>query len=371
MKNIRCRPFVVTFAITSTTAATSPRVNVLTLLTLFVLSTLNPQLSTFAQGSLTPPGPPGPTLKTLQQVEPRTPLNTLAGDSSSLFIVNQPGSYYLTTNVVVGAGTNAIRIMTNDVVIDLNGFTLYGTPSRNAIGTGGPNLGRVRIHNGQLIGWGGGIDFVVNGVVTNAIFEDLQCSLSGASSFNYGIGCLGEGSRVSRCSVSGLSGAFSTALYVADHGLIDGCSVANCYAGILVGSDCVVKDCRIRACAGNDGLRAGSSCVVQHNVVAACKFGMSFGDACVITDNSCQNSAPGGGFNISGNFSRIENNESIGNAGSGFISQGSTTNNVVVRNVARGNSSGNYNLNSTDVVGPLINSSGTITNNNPWANFSY
>ncbi len=329
-------------------------------------------LALVGQGSLTPQGPPGPTMKTLAQIEPRTPLNTVAGDSSALFIVNQPGSYYLTTNVVAGVGTTAIRIITNDVVIDLNGFTLYGTSSRHAIQTFGPNVGRVRIHNGQINGWAGGVDFVSNGVVTNAIFEDLQFNLSSASSFAYGIGSSGDGARIIRCSISGLSGSSSTAISLGDHGLIDSCGVASCYAGIVAGSDCVVKNCRIRACLGDDGLRVGSACLVEHNLALACKYGIVFADACVITDNSCQNSTVGHGFSTSGNFSRVENNVAIGNAGNGFASATSTTtNNVVIRNVARGNAFGNYGFNSTDAVGPIITASGTIANNSPWANFSY
>ena len=68
-----------------------------------LLSTLAFQLSTFAQGGLTPPGAPGPTMKTLQQIEPRTPI------SSITFVISQPGSYYLTTNLTAVSGHESGR----------------------------------------------------------------------------------------------------------------------------------------------------------------------------------------------------------------------------------------------------------------------
>src|SRR6478609_1827254 len=93
---------------------TTFKLGVLTLL----LSALNSQLLTFAQGSLTPPaGAPAPVMKSLSQIEPRTPV------SSAPFTINQPGSYYLTTNLTISSGT-AITIATNDVTLDLNGFAL-------------------------------------------------------------------------------------------------------------------------------------------------------------------------------------------------------------------------------------------------------
>src|SRR3974390_2750650 len=86
-----------------------------------LLSTLNPQLSTiFAQGSLTPPGAPAPTMKSLDQIEARTPIS-----SAPITIIN-PGSYYLTTNLTVATG-NAISIATNDVTLDLSGWTISST----------------------------------------------------------------------------------------------------------------------------------------------------------------------------------------------------------------------------------------------------
>ena len=62
-------------------------------------------------GPLTPPaGPVGPTYKTLSEVEPRTALNAAntPGDASNLFIISQPGSYYLTGPI--STGLTAIRI---------------------------------------------------------------------------------------------------------------------------------------------------------------------------------------------------------------------------------------------------------------------
>src|SRR6266851_1180042 len=97
-------------------------------LTLTLLSTLNPQLSTFGQGNLTPPAAPAPTMKSLAQIEPRTPI------SSAPYSISSPGSYYLTSNLSVTNG-DAITITANQVTLDLNGFTLSST-APSLTGTG-------------------------------------------------------------------------------------------------------------------------------------------------------------------------------------------------------------------------------------------
>jgi hypothetical protein len=142
-------------------------------LTVLALSTLNSQLSTaFAQGSLTPPGQPAPTMKSADQIEPRTIVNAVntPGDATSLFIIRQPGSYYLTTNLTVSTG-DGIDINTNNVTLDLNGFTIASTAA-SATGNGillASGLSDITIYNGHIRGGvtnnGSG---VYGGVITTA-----------------------------------------------------------------------------------------------------------------------------------------------------------------------------------------------------------
>lgn len=76
-------------------------------------------------GPLNPaPGPiastPGP--------EPRIPVNqeNTPGNSANTFVISQPGSYYLTGNVLGEAGKNGIRITSSNVTLDLMGFECRG-----------------------------------------------------------------------------------------------------------------------------------------------------------------------------------------------------------------------------------------------------
>src|SRR5579862_9533350 len=87
--------------------------------------------SALGQGALTPPGAPAPTMKSLDQVEARTPVDAIhmPGGASDEFIISQPGSYYLTTNIVGVSSKRGINISNSDVTLDLNGFALLGTPS--------------------------------------------------------------------------------------------------------------------------------------------------------------------------------------------------------------------------------------------------
>ncbi|MBC8010583.1 MAG: hypothetical protein H7067_10860 [Burkholderiales bacterium] len=95
--------------------------------------------SAYGQGSLTPPGAPAPTMKSLEQLsaqiaatEPRIPINNITAPPASglgaVHYITQPGSYYLTGNLVVPADmTTGIYIGSANVTLDLGGFTISHT----------------------------------------------------------------------------------------------------------------------------------------------------------------------------------------------------------------------------------------------------
>lgn len=101
---------------------------------LFYVLVFAAPVTVLAQGSLTPPGQPAPTMKTLDQIEPRTPISALP------FSISSPGSYYLTGNLTATADGASITVSADDVMIDLNGFTLAaGSTAGHRDFRGSPN----------------------------------------------------------------------------------------------------------------------------------------------------------------------------------------------------------------------------------------
>ena len=163
---------------------------------LVLLSTANLQIpAVHAQGSLAPPGAPAPMMKSLAQIEPRIPI------SSAPLIITNAGSYYLTTNITVSSG-NAITINSNDVTLDLSGFTISSTDPGNTgsaillnSGPGSVILQNVTILNGFIRG-------TVTGIGSGSY------SGSGFSSgIARGFGFAPENVRIANISVSGCMGS--------------------------------------------------------------------------------------------------------------------------------------------------------------------
>ena len=85
-------------------------------------------ISTVSAGDLDPTGAPGSTMKPLDEVEPRRPVNSenTPGDLAALYVISEPGSYYLTDNITISF-RHAIRIDAADVTLDFMGYRLWSS----------------------------------------------------------------------------------------------------------------------------------------------------------------------------------------------------------------------------------------------------
>ena len=206
-----------------------------------LLSALHPPLSTvLAQGPLAPPGGPAPTMKTLDQVEARTPI---AGGTSTRSI-NASGSYYLTGNINISDGSNAIVIAADNVTLDLNGFAIVST-SNSAAGAGVLITGErrsVAITNGNISGSvayvGGGDQFTGPGFAHGIRID------SGV-----------EGARVSHVSVSGCDQDAILVFSSGRNSTVTDCTVAVAGGTGIIAS--VVHNSSVRECGGS-GISANS-----------------------------------------------------------------------------------------------------------------
>jgi hypothetical protein len=279
---------------------------------IFATSFLGFQFSAFAQGNLTPPGAPAPTMKSLDQIEARTPVDAIhtPGDFSDEFIISQPGSYYLTTNIVGVNAKYGILITTNNVTLDLNGFSILGVPG----GYGGISVPQgpyyyLAVRNGTISGWAGS---GISSYIRNSTFENLNIS----GNLN-GIVCL-------------------------DNTVIQNCNISsNAIGGITVsGNGCTILD---NVCNGNNSTNGINNASIYLN--------------------SANNRVEGNHICGSG----------VAGSGIFVIGVGGATNNIIVRNSVISGGTKNYSVNASQIVGPLITNavSGFITNSNPWANFSF
>lgn len=265
--------------------------------------------SVSAQGSLTPPGAPAPMFKTLQQIEPRTPVDagTTPGNFLAQFIINQPGSYYLASNIVGVTGKRGIQIEASNVTLDLSGFSLIGvTGALHGIYFPFTTTTNVTVRNGVIIGWTGGAG--VYHLASNAIMDRLVVS----------------GNNV----------------------------------GIQIGHASEVRHCTVNNSSQNGIFMIGSGGLILNNYCAG---------------NNTANSSGYAAINAFGSRNRIEGNQvtGTGSLGYGIYIPNGATNNVIIRNFVSGQGANSYFTPAGQLVGPIISTLGTITNGNPWANFSY
>ena len=120
-----------------------------------------------------PPGPIDETMKPLDVVEARTPVGpeTTPGDAGSVYVIDEPGSYYLVENLVGVSGQSGIRVEADNVTLDLNGFVVDG----NSVGLTGIDAAAfpetLVVKNGTVRDWtGDGVDLRSD----SAVASDLR-----------------------------------------------------------------------------------------------------------------------------------------------------------------------------------------------------
>ena len=243
-------------------------------------------VSSFAwAGPLTPAaGPVTGSYKTLSEVEPRIAVNATntPGDNATLFIINQPGSYFLTGNINTSAMRSAIRINSDDVTIDLSGFTING--SGDSIGTASGILATAPHRN--IVIRGGGIrgfrGYGIIGPMSLAHFEDLAIA-------NCGLGQLevlnADNSIARNIRITAIAG--EAALTLGNNALVEDCTVEGGFLGISIQSGTITR-CTVANVAGV-GIRSGGG---------------------IVSDCTVSNITNAGSFNnggiVAGNGTRIE-----------------------------------------------------------------
>ena len=109
----------------------------------------------------------------------QTALMLPGAHSTTGIVINEPGSYYLPGNLTVHSG-NAITIATNNVTLDLHGFTIAST-AHSATGSG--ILLNGGLHNITIL----------NGFIQSGVTNNGHGVYSG-SGFQYGLYCPGANS---------------------------------------------------------------------------------------------------------------------------------------------------------------------------------
>ena len=236
-------------------------------------------------------------------------VNSLPGDGTAVFVINQPGSYCLGSNVVGVAGKNGIRIDADNVTLDLAGFAVLGVGnSLNGILINGHF--HIVIRNGSISGWSShGLDGT-NGALSR--IEDLRTDANGGNGL-----VINSGSQVNNC-VAAQNTADGIA--VSNNVLVTGCvSSLNGGNGFGLGTACTIKSCLAFGNTGA-GITTGG---VNYLTVIDCNANSNTGGGIAVLARAFITSSTAEGNGVVGisvgASSTISNCHASGNTGDGII----------------------------------------------------
>jgi len=262
------------------------------LLVVCILTSLSAMPGVHA-GLLDPTGPPAQTMKTLHEVEPRIAINdeNTPGDANSLYIISEPGSYYLTGNITINF-KHAILITSSDVTLDLMGYRIYssylfippggGTIDFDAIHLSAESK-NIKISNGSVVSnrqpsgmmYYKGFRYGIYSDDSSA--QDISIAeMRIVGSRMDGIHLEGANIHVQSCDInsSTLSG-----IYIGDDSTVSNCkihdngnAVSTTVYGVYTGNGSTVSNCKIYnncclATAQVYAVKGGSGCIIRDNVL--------------------------------------------------------------------------------------------------------
>lgn len=373
--------------------------------------------SVIAGNYLEPPGPPGSEIsrmRTLNEIQPATPIHSLP------FVITNSGKYVVVGDLAGTNGQDGIVVQTDNVTIDLNGFTLKGVPgAEDAIDIAGKRTS-IAVMNGVVRDWGRYGVYAVD--VNNSTFVGITSISNGWVGNCAGIG-VGKNSDVRNCistgnKMAGISAKDSSVIrnckagnnnhrgidaqngstvigcssygnasdgIAAYHGstvtrctaygnafrgifLLDGCTVSDCTAyantnvGFYVGAGVTITGSSASR-NGSHGIYGGGGCIISD-----CTTYKNLGDGIKVTydtyvKGNSSSSNTGGGVHATGNRNRIQDNHvAFNDIGIDVDASG----NIIIRNTASANTTREF-----DIVGG--NATGTTQTTpvgaGPWDNF--
>lgn len=234
-----------------------------------------------------PPGPVGPSYKTLDQVEPSVALSqeNTPGNAQALYVIDEPGAYHLTGNILLNnATTYCILITADGVNLDLRGYKVHSSGQAPTL-IYGDYADRVTIRNGTLQA-----DRLSNGI---HLFASTACTIEDITVHHTLVGIdAGTNATVRNCHVhsSQTCGIKLRARSIALNCSATRVSSAPDAVGIDALEACIIKECTVSHWPMS-GIRAGNSTRVIDCVATNCGFagfqgidGSRF-SGCIASDN--------------------------------------------------------------------------------------